>query len=102
LLGDRFRVEVEWTDQRSGDSGVGTAVPGTDRSGFFWFFEPQNIELVVKILDGRQANGHFWVFYGALSDVAYTITVTDTVTGEHATYHNPPGEICGRGDTAAF
>ena len=95
-------ARVEWADQRSGDTGVGTAVPGTDRSGFFWFFEPQNIELVVKILDARQVNGRFWVFYGALSDVAYTITVTDTETGEQATYHNPPGEICGRGDTAAF
>jgi len=102
LLGDRFRVEVAWTDQRSGDSGIGTAVPGTDRSGFFWFFNDENIELVVKMLDGRDVNDHFWVFYGALSDVEYTITVTDTETGEHAEYHNPPGEICGRGDTAAF
>ena len=102
LLDGRFRVEVEWTDQRSGDSGVGTAIPFTDRSGFFWFFNDENIELVVKMLDGRQVNGKFWVFYGALSDVEYTITVTDTGTGEHAEYHNPPGEICGRGDTSAF
>ena len=102
LLDGRFRVEVEWTDQRSGDSGFGTAVAGTDRSGFFWFFNQSNIELVVKMLDGRQVNGRFWVFYGALSDVAYTITVTDTETGTHKEYHNPPGEICGRGDTAAF
>jgi ELWxxDGT repeat protein len=102
LLDDRFRVEVEWTDQRSGDSGVGTAVPGTDRSGFFWFFNQTNIELVVKMLDGRQVNGRFWVFYGALSDVEYAIRVTDTETGTHKEYRNPPGEICGRGDTAAF
>jgi ELWxxDGT repeat protein len=102
LLDGRFRVEVEWTDQRSGDSGIGTAVPGTDRSGFFWFFNQTNIELVVKMLDGRQVNGRFWVFYGALSDVEYTITVTDTEAGDHAEYRNPPGEICGRGDTAAF
>jgi ELWxxDGT repeat protein len=102
LLGDRFRVEVEWADQRSGDSGVGTALPFADRSGFFWFFEPQNVELVVKILDGTEVNGRFWVFYGGLSDVAYTITVTDTETGEQAVYHNSPGEICGRGDTTAF
>jgi hypothetical protein len=54
------------------------------------------------MLDGRQVNGRFWVFYGALSDVAYTITVTDTETGTHKEYRNPPGEICGRGDTAAF
>ena len=40
------------------------------------------------MLDGRPVNGHFWVYYGALSDVEYTITVTDTVTGKHRTYHN--------------
>jgi ELWxxDGT repeat protein len=102
LLGGRFRVEVEWADQRSGDSGLGTAIPFADLSGFFWFFEPQNVELVVKILDGTAVNGRFWVFYGGLSDVAYTITVTDTETGEQAVYDNPPGEICGRGDTTAF
>ena len=40
------------------------------------------------MLDGRPVNGHFWVFYGALSDVEYTITVTDTVTGNRRRYHN--------------
>ena len=29
-------------------------------------------------------------------------TVTDTMTGEVASYHNPPGEICGGADTQAF
>lgn len=47
-------------------------------------------------------NGRFWVFYGALSDVEYTIRVVDTETTLEQTYHNPPGEICGRADTAAF
>ena len=50
----------------------------------------------------RAINGRFWFFYGALSDVDYQITVTDTVTGDSRTYHNPPGEICGAADTDAF
>ena len=102
LLGDRFRVSVAWHDQHNGGDGVGTAVPFVDQTGFFWFFNPTNIELVVKVLDARNINGYFWVFYGALSDVEYTITVTDTQTGFTRTYHNEPGKICGRGDTAAF
>jgi hypothetical protein len=93
LLGGRFRVEVDWHDQHNGGDGVGTAIPSTDLSGFFWFFDEENVELVVKALDGTTVNGHYWVFYGALSDVAYTIRVTDTTTGEVKTYTNPPGSI---------
>ncbi|HYG63998.1 MAG TPA: hypothetical protein VEL74_15590, partial [Thermoanaerobaculia bacterium] len=101
LLGSRFRVEVDWR-RRDGVTGVGTPVPRTDQSGTFWFFDPANLELVVKILDGRALTGRFWVFYGALSDVQYRITVTDTVTGASKVYQNPAGNLCGRGDTQAL
>jgi len=102
LTGNRFRVEVEWRDPRSGDTGAGFAIPGTADSGFFWFFDPENVELVVKVLDARTVNGHFWVFYGGLSDVEYTITVTDTVEDVARQYRNEPLGICGQADTAAF
>ena len=77
-------------------------MPLTSDSGAFWFFQPSNIELVVKVLDGRAINGHFWVFYGALSNVGYTITVTDTATGESKTYTNPEGHLASLADTEAF
>ena len=80
-LGGRFRVAVQFTDPRSGALRAAQALPLTGDTGAFWFFDPANLELMVKVLDGRAVNGHFWVFSGALSDVAYTITVTDTVTG---------------------
>jgi hypothetical protein len=102
LRDGRYRVEVVWHDQHNGGDGVGGAVPGTDESGYFWFFDATNVELVVKILDGTTVNGHVWVFYGGLSDVEYTITVTDTVTSTPRTYRNEPGEICGGADLAAF
>jgi len=102
--GGRFGVSVEWHDQHNGTSGVGHAVPveGSAKSGTFWFFRPENVELLVKVLDGVPVNGFHWVFWGALSDVEYTITVTDTATADVATYHNLPGEICGGADTTAF
>ncbi len=103
LLDDRFEVEVDWINQHAGGTtGVGTAVPQSNKSGFFWFFNAENIELVVKALDGRAINGKFWLFYGALSDVEYTIRVRDTLTGAVRSYRNPPGELCGVGDTNAF
>ncbi|MCB1054856.1 MAG: fibronectin type III domain-containing protein [Acidobacteria bacterium] len=101
LLGGRFRVEVDW-QTAAGASGVGRAVADTDRTGFFWFFNPNNLELVVKMLDGRGTNGHYWFFYGALSNVRYELRVTDTVGGATRTYVNEQGEVCGDADVTAF
>jgi hypothetical protein len=101
-LGGRFRVAVQFTDPRSGTSGAGQAIPLTSDTGAFWFFDPGNVELILKVLDGRAVNGHFWVFAGALSDVAYTITVTDTQTGKGRVYHNAPHQLASRADVDAF
>ncbi len=98
----RFRVRVTWRVDSQGTSGVANPVPLAEDSGTFWFFSPNNLELLVKVVDGRAFNGHFWVFYGALSDVAYTITVTDTTTGAVRTYVNAPGTVASRADVAAF
>ena len=97
----RFAVAVDWQSQ-DGRSGAGQAVPMTADTGLFWFFRSGNLELMVKVLDGRGLNGYYWVFYGALSDVDYTITVTDTATGSVRTYHNPQGQMASTADTQAF
>jgi hypothetical protein len=102
LLGGRFKVEVEWRNQRNGARGFGHALTGSDQSGYFWFFDAQNVELIVKALDGRPTTGAHWLFYGGLSDVEYWVTVTDTATGAVKLYRNAPGNICGVGDTGAF
>jgi hypothetical protein len=101
LQGGRFLAGVRWTDH-AGHTGVGRPVPLTGDSGYFWFFDHDNAELVVKVLDGRAFNGHFWVFYGALTDVAYVLEVKDTLTGAVKTYTNPAGRLTSRADTAAF
>ena len=101
LGGARFRVDVEWR-RDDGRRGAGQAVSWTSDTGYFWFFRESNVELVVKVLDGRSINDHYWVFSGALSNVAYTITVTDTETGIVKTYENPRGVLASFADTSAF
>jgi hypothetical protein len=100
LAQNRFRVEVAW--ETDSGSGAGSAVPLTSDTGTFWFFQESNLELMVKVLDARAIDGHFWVFYGALSDVAYTITITDTETGAVKSYVNPAGTLASVADTSAF
>jgi hypothetical protein len=102
LDGGRFKVRVAWRAVRQGTSGDGIAVPLTNDTGYFWFFNSANVELVVKILDARTIDERFWLFYGALSDVEYEITVTDTDTGRLRTYINPSGRLASFADTAAF
>ena len=101
LNGSRFQVQLNWKDF-SGKSGVGQAVPLTGDTGYFWFTAQSNVEVIVKVLDGRGLNGHFWVFYGALSNLEYTITVTDTQTGVRKTYTNPAKRFSSQGDTEAI
>jgi hypothetical protein len=102
LNGGRFAVEARWR-RTGGSAGSGKAVPlaGGD-TGYFWFFDAKNVEVVLKVLDGRPLNGKLWVFYGALSNVEYTLTVTDTQTGAVKTYHNPNGRLASVADTGAF
>ena len=77
-------------------------LPFSEDTSFFWFFGADNVELVVKVLDGTAFNDHYWVFFGALSDVQYDIDVRDRLTGEVKTYSNAQGNICGQSDTLAF
>ena len=101
-LADRFRVEVRWRNPGTGASGTGSVIPDSSNTGFVWFFDQENIEMVVKVLDGRGLNGKFWLFYGALSDLESWVRVTDTQTGKVREYHNAPGSLATLADTSAF
>jgi sugar lactone lactonase YvrE len=101
LLGSRFAVTATWATATA--SGPAQAVPLTGDTGYLWFFDPANVEAVVKVLDGCALGGHFWVFAGGLTDVAVKLTVTDSHTGAMRTYENPQGKpFAPIQDTAAF
>jgi ELWxxDGT repeat protein len=101
LRNGRFRVEVAWRDF-AGRVGQGHAIPQTSDTGSFWFFAEANYELTVKVLDGRRINGHYWVFHGSLTNVEYTLTVTDTETDQVWTHTNPLRHFGSGGDVRAF
>jgi hypothetical protein len=102
LNGNRFEVKVNWRNYNDGSTGTGKAVALTGETGYFWFFSSSNVELVIKVLDGHEINNYFWVMYGALSDVEYTIVLTDTQTGRVKTYFNPPNHLASNADVTAF
>ena len=92
LRDSRFEAKAYW---RSADGGSGAARvvnEGTDESGIFEFFGPENWEILLKVLDGCSTNGHVWVLGASTTDLGYRIEVTDTVTGESKRYENEPGQ----------
>ncbi|MGH7341665.1 MAG: hypothetical protein ACREKH_14330, partial [Candidatus Rokuibacteriota bacterium] len=115
LQDGRFRVAIDWRDGAGGEGRARVAevpAPGTSPgavplvsadSGVFWFFREDNWEMLVKVLDGCTANERFWVFAAAMTNVGYTLSVTDRWTGETRRYRNPEGQVANAlTDTAAF
>ncbi|HEX2642034.1 MAG TPA: trypsin-like peptidase domain-containing protein, partial [Thermoanaerobaculia bacterium] len=88
LSGGRFQVRTQWQTAQ-GASGDGMAVSLTSDTGYFWFFNSSNVEMVIKVLNACSLNSRFWVFSGGLTDVRVVTTVTDVQTGNVKTYTNP-------------
>ena len=80
-----------------------TGVRMTDATGYFWFYDPKNVEVVVKVIDGCATNHHYWVFAAGLTNVLVHLSVQDATTGKVQSYTNPPGTpFQPIQDTAAF
>lgn len=89
LQGGRFQIQADWATNRLQGDGFG--VPMGDAEGVFYFFDPDNAQLLVSMIDGCTKNDRFWVFAGGLTNVELTLMVTDTQEGKTMTYFNPLG-----------
>ncbi|MEL7059627.1 MAG: carboxypeptidase-like regulatory domain-containing protein [Acidobacteriota bacterium] len=89
--GGRFRIDIDYRTFE-GDNGPGRPVQLTADTGYFWFFNEDNVEVVIKVLDACVPPfDRFWVFAAGLTDVEVTMTVTDTATGERNDYDTTLG-----------
>ena len=87
----RFQLTVDFT-HAGGASGSGQASLGTlgiGDGGSFWFFNQNNPEILVKVLNACGVNHKFWVFATAGTNVGFNLHVLDTVTSATKTYSNP-------------
>lgn len=91
LAGDRFEVRATFDPPNDADDlfDPAQAVTLTPDTGYFWFFDQANVEVVVKVLNACAVNQRIWVFAGGLTDVAVEITVRDADTGAVVVYANP-------------
>lgn len=101
LNNGRFHVSATWRTADS--SGRARVVQLTEDTGYLWFFDPSNVEVVVKVLDACSTFDRYWVFAGGLTDVEVEMIVIDSLTGETNTYRNELGEpFAPLQDTDAF
>ena len=92
LQGGRYAVSVGWSKSNGEEGMAGVLRPRTDDSGLFYFFDPGNWEMLVKVLDGCGNNGRHWVFAASATDVGLDLMVRDTVTDLVRNYTKEPGE----------
>ena len=92
LRDERYLAEVNWWTA-SGEAGRGIVVrERTNDSGVFRFFGDTNWDILLKVLDGCDVNGSYWVFTAATTDVGYEVTVADTTGPDPPrVYRNEPG-----------
>jgi hypothetical protein len=101
LNGARFSADLTWRDA-AGNTGAGHPVRLSGDTGYFAFTSSGRADVIVRIEDGRRVNGHFWVSLGGQTDLEYTLTVTDTVTGMSKSYFKPLGQRASQRDTEAI
>lgn len=106
LMGNRFGLTLTARDPRTGATASGETIPKNDESGFYTLpgltGDANNIEVFVKVVNATSVDGHYWVFFGGLTDFEYTLTVADTGTGKVRSYTKPAGSACGGFDTTTF
>ena len=91
LQNGRFEVGVRWSAIGQHDVPA-ASVALTANAGYFTFFDPGNVELLVKVLDACSSpDPRFWVFAAGLTNVEVTLDVTDRWSGEHETFHTAGG-----------
>jgi hypothetical protein len=104
-LNNRFLVNTFWRTSPAAqpvDGQAGVAV-NTTNSGIFWFFSPDNWEVMVKALNGCGLNDRFWIFSAATTNVFYRMEVLDVAGARQKIYFNYPGPPAPAvTDTSAF
>ncbi len=110
LLDGRFRVSIAFINQFANPPAPGNfkgakLVAGSQNPDVatFGISSAQAIEVVVRIQDTRPFGlNRFDVYYGGLTDLEYTVSITDVQKGTTKTYRNAPGTVGGGVDRTSF
>lgn len=94
LLRNRFVLTATY-EELTGRLGIALACPLFVASGYFFFFDPTNLEIPVKLLNacfGQIPPGN-WFFAAGLTNFGVEISVLDLFSGRLVRYRNPTGRF---------
>lgn len=94
LHGKRYAAEL-----RGASGAAARATRISDDAGSFVLKAGGGLDVAVKV---GEADGKVQILWGSVTPQAYTLTVSDTLSGAVETYVNPAGTFCGGVDPDAF
>lgn len=95
-INGRFGVVALWENQYAAP---GVLVPAlsvqlTPTAGYFWFFDPYNMEIPFKMVNGCYSSpARHWVFAAGLTNFGVGIGVKDFYSGIQVNYYNRAGDL---------
>jgi hypothetical protein len=99
LSSSRVKVQVTWRSQYSGQGGSALVIPQKDEYGYFYFTDPNNPEIFVKVLD---FGAKYAVLAAGLTDYEFHVTFTVLRTGQTLTFDRPAGGKNGFADSTTL
>jgi PKD repeat protein len=101
-----FDLTLSARDPRTGNTGVGKVIGQNDVYGYFSLptlsGNAGNPEIIVKMVDATGIGQNYWVFYGAMTDLEFTLAVQENATGVVKNYVQDPAVPSGQFDTSGF
>ncbi len=80
LQGSRF--SIDFSASANDSTTLGTSGWSSDQGVLYWLFDSQNPEALVKVLDGRGIDGHWWFDLAVASDLRSVARVAHRGTGD--------------------
>ena len=101
-LGDDYKVSMCYRTPDGKVSQARSGVWASGESGLLWFFNRDNAEVLVKVLNGCSHNGYRWVFVAPVTTLEFNLVITapDGTRWKHGNVQGATASA--RADTKAF
>ena len=101
-----FDLTLTARDPRTGNVGAGKVIGQNDVYGYFSLptlsGNAGNPEIIVKMVDATGIGQNYWVFYGSMTDLEFTLSVKENATGVVKSYRKDDSKPSGQFDTSGF
>ena len=84
--GERWHVSLCFEDPAGWQTMAWNYELESSASGLMYFFDRDNVEALVKVLNGCAINGHHWVFVAPVTDLKFQLRVRD----QYGDYYGKP------------